>query len=98
MGLTTNITGPSEALDTQQYGSLETKLPVFGGEGVGLANDVAMLAARQFYANTAEGDAMSIPVGQEGKQIPRAIFNKYALFNYKGMHWGLDSDPGAKGQ
>ena len=98
MGLTTNITGPSEALDTQQYGSLETTLPVFGGEGVGLANDVAMLAARQFYANTAEGDAMSIPVGQEGKQIPRAIFNKYALFNYKGMHWGLDSDPGAQGQ
>jgi hypothetical protein len=57
-----------------------------------------MLAARKFYSTTAEGDAMSIPVGQEGKQIPRSIFNKYALFNFKGMHYGLDGDPASQGQ
>jgi len=91
------LSNPSQAQDGQ-FGQPTSPLPAFGGEATGLASDVAFLAASKFYNYTAEGDGMSIPIGQEGKQIPRAIANKYALFNFKGLHFGLDGDPSSGGQ
>lgn len=69
------------------------RLPAFGGESRGFTTDVTALASSFFYGNTALADGMSIPIGMEQTEIPRSLINTYALFNFKGLHYGLDTDP-----
>ncbi len=63
-------------------------LGVFGGESVGFAQDVLQQATKNFYGNRAVADQFTVARGLTSP-IPRSIFNKYALFNFRGMYGGL---------
>lgn len=64
--------------------SVAGNLPAFGGESFGFAQNVAEDYAKSFYSNKAEPDPITVPKNFSG-QIPRAIFNQFALFNYSGF-------------
>lgn len=81
------ISRTSDALPINQ-GSFNTRLGVFGGESFGFANDVLQLATKSFYQDRTQANAFGVAKGMIDP-IPRAIFNQYALFNYRGMHGGL---------
>ena len=64
-----------------------TPLGVFGGESVGFAGDIMEAVTANFYKLKAVGDAYTVAKGM-GSEIPRSIFNEYALFNFRGMYGG----------
>ena len=68
--------------------STSLKLGAFGGESAGLAKDITEGVYKSFYQNKAVADAVAVPSGMKA-DIPRSIFNKFALFNFRGMYGGL---------
>ena len=68
-----------------------TPLGVFGGESVGFAGDIMEAVTANFYGLRAVGDAYTVAKGM-GSEIPRSIFNEYALFNFRGMYGGVVGD------
>jgi len=64
------------------------RLGVFGGESFGFAHGVDTLFAKNFYVDTAVPDQFGVAVGMN-TPIPRSVFNKYALFNFRGFYGGL---------
>ena len=67
------------------------RLGAFGGQSTGLASDVATEVAKTFYANKSQADAFTVAKGMNDP-IPRAVFNRYALFNFRGFYGGLAGD------
>ena len=65
------------------------RLGVFGGESFGFAHGVENLIAKSFYSNGAKPDEFGVSAGMKGIEIPRSIFNRYALFNFRGLYGGL---------
>jgi len=61
---------------------------VFGGESFGFAHGVDTLFAKNFYTAGAVPDVFGVAVGMNSV-IPRSIFNRYALFNFRGLYGGL---------
>ena len=64
------------------------RLGVFGGQSFGFAHGVDTLFANNFYQDKAVGDQFAVAVGMT-TPIPRSIFNKFALFNFRGLYGGL---------
>jgi len=64
------------------------RIGVFGGESFGFAHGVDTLFAKNFYVDTAVPDQFGVAVGMN-TPIPRSVFNKYALFNFRGFYGGL---------
>ena len=60
----------------------------FGGESFGFAHGVDTLFAKNFYTQGAVPDVFGVAVGMNSV-IPRSIFNRYALFNFRGLYGGL---------
>ncbi len=70
-----------------------SRLGVFGGESQGFATDVlAKYGAQSFYVNKAKPDAATVSTGMKDSQLYRAIFNHYALYNYRGFYSGFSGD------
>lgn len=70
-----------------------SRLGVFGGESQGFATDVlAKYGAQSFYVNKATPDAATVSTGMKDSQLYRAIFNHYALYNYRGFYSGFSGD------
>tara|TARA_B100001057_G_scaffold487261_1_gene569709 strand:+ start:2751 stop:4589 length:1839 start_codon:yes stop_codon:yes gene_type:complete len=67
------------------------RIGAFGGESSGLASDVATTVAKTFYSNKSQADAFTVAKGMIDP-IPRSIFNRYALFNFRGFYGGLAGD------
>ena len=65
------------------------RLGVFGGESTGFAHGVETLFAKSFYTNRAKPDEFGVSEGMKGIEVPRSIFNRYALFNFRGLYGGL---------
>ena len=63
------------------------KLGAFGGEANQFAADLDKLQS-QWYKIGEKGYDLAVPVGMKSL-IPRAIFNDYALFNFRGMYGDL---------
>lgn len=83
------VTSINSALpQPQQFSDRNTTLGVFGGESFGFASSVESRYASTFYTNGAQPDGLTVPKGFKDS-LPRAIFNKYALFNYRGLYGGL---------
>ena len=64
------------------------KLEVFGAESNQLAQDVALIASKSFYQSKTQADGFSVANGMVAP-VPRSIFNKYALYNFRGMYGDL---------
>lgn len=64
------------------------RLSVFGGESFGFANDVLNESTKAFYKNGAIPDGYTVAKGLTSP-VPYSVFNKYALFNFRGMYGGL---------
>ena len=64
------------------------RLGVFGGQSFGFAHGVDTLFAQTFYKDRAVPDEFGVAVGMNAP-VPKSIFNKFALFNFRGMHGGL---------
>ncbi len=70
-----------------------SRLGVFGGESQGFATDVlAKYGAQSFYVNKAKPDATTVSTGMKDSELYRAIFNHYALYNYRGFYSGFSGD------
>ena len=67
------------------------RLGAFGGQSTGLAKEVTTEVAKTFYANKTQPDAFTVAAGMTDP-IPRSIFNRYALFNFRGFYGGLTGD------
>lgn len=67
--------------------STANRLGVFGGESFGFAHGVEEIV-KNFYVDRAVGDEFGVAIGMN-TPIPRSIFQKYALFNFRGLHGGL---------
>ena len=70
------------------------RLSVFGGESYGFANDVlAEYGSQAFYgADKYTPDPVTVAKGMANSKLNRAIFNEYALFNYRGFYGGFSDD------
>lgn len=66
----------------------DQRLGVFGGESTGFAHGVDTLFAKSFYQGKAVADQFGVAAGMN-TPIPRSIFNRYALFNFRGLYGGL---------
>jgi hypothetical protein len=66
----------------------DQRIGAFGGEATGFAHGVETLFAKSFYANGSVPDVFGVAVGMNSV-IPRSIFNRYALFNFRGLYGGL---------
>jgi len=71
------------------------RIGAFGGETQGFSKEALSFATSNFYTEKSVADGMSVPIGMEQIKLPRSLANQYALFNFKGMHYGLDKDPSA---
>jgi len=67
------------------------RLPVFGGESFGFAAGVSDSYAKSFYSKKAKPDGLAVPTSFFG-ELPRSIFNQYALFNYSGFYGNAAKD------
>ena len=88
---TTNVASNSSVNDNtppNPNSSNPNRLGVFGGESTGFAHGVESLMAQSFYSNGAVPDVFGVAVGMDSV-IPRSIFNRYALFNFRGLYGGL---------
>jgi hypothetical protein len=70
------------------------RLPAFGGESYGFAKGVSEQYAKSFYSNKGAPDGLGVPKNFGG-ELPRSIFNQYALFNYSGMYGSAGKDNSA---
>jgi|TARA_R110001592_G_scaffold59120_3_gene179247 hypothetical protein len=61
----------------------------FGGESVGFAKGVDANYSGQFYTNSAEPSAESVPAGMGTTKLANSLANSYALFNFQGFHGNL---------
>lgn len=84
---------PSPTSDSDNVAS--GTLGVFGGESAGFAHGVDQLYAASFYQGRTKPDGLTVAKGMDGIEIPRSIFNQYALFNFRGMYGGLTGDVSA---
>ena len=98
MGLN-NSDGTPTSLDTAINNALYPnrnnngdRLPVFGGESFGFAAGVSDSYAKSFYSKKAKPDGLGVPTSFSG-ELPRSIFNQYALFNYSGFYGNAAKDP-----
>jgi len=90
MPLSNAISSVNDALfPTNPSKATSDRLGVFGGESVGLAHEIEQGVAKSFYQNGALPDQFSVSEGMQNIKVPRSIFNKYALFNFRGMYGGL---------
>jgi hypothetical protein len=69
--------------------STANRLGVFGGESAGFARGLESSTAKSFYTERAVADQFGVAVGMNS-EIPRSIFQKYALFNFRGLYGGLE--------
>jgi hypothetical protein len=105
MGIKKKLTGLADSAKVKMEGLNDALYPhagaiggtpgrigAFGQASPGFASSVAEKMAGTFYSFKAIPDGLSVSNGQEGKPIPRAIANKYALFNYKGFGGGFMDD------
>lgn len=89
---TQSVNTTNSALPTNPNSSTAQRLGVFGGQSVGLAHEIEAEAAKTFYGGRSLPDAFGVSEGMQNIEIPRSIFNKYALFNFRGMYGGLTGD------
>ena len=87
---------PSSLPNINDYVSPNTngssgRLAVFGGESYGFARGVSEEYARNFYGQKASPDPITVPRNFSG-ELPRSIFNQYALFNYSGFNGDAGTD------
>jgi len=68
------------------------RLGVFGGESVGMAHEIELETAKTFFSGRALPDQFGVSEGMQNIEIPRSIFNRFALFNFRGMYGGLTGD------
>ena len=89
MSFSENIGKLNDALfPTNPSKETDQRLGVFGGESFGFAHGVDAMFADSFYKDKAVADEFGVAVGMTSP-IPRSIFNKYALFNFRGLYGGL---------
>ena len=81
--------------DPGKVTEMNGRIGAFGGQTRGFSKETLMTATSNFYSQKSEADGMSIPIGMQKIELPRSIANQYALFNFKGMYFGLDKDPSA---
>ncbi len=92
-----SLTSASNAVNNALYpnpNSQGKRLAAFGGESYGFANGVSAEYAKSFYSNKAKPDSLGVPKSFGG-ELPRSIFNQYALFNYSGMYGDAGKDDSA---
>ena len=90
-GNTTNTQGNSSVnanTPPNPNSPTSNRIGVFGGEATGFAHGIETMYAKSFYANGATPDVLGVAVGMN-QTVPRSIFNRYALFNFRGMYGGL---------
>jgi len=93
MPLSNAISSVNDALfPTNPSKATSDRLGVFGGESVGLAHEIEQEISKTFYQNKALPDQFGVSEGMQNINVPRSIFNRYALFNFRGMHGGLVGD------
>jgi|TARA_R110000772_G_scaffold267784_1_gene392619 hypothetical protein len=63
----------------------------FGGESNNFAKGVTEGAAQNFYTQSTEPSADTVAKGMGTTKLPKAIANKYALFNFQGFHGNLST-------
>jgi len=86
--MSNSVSNIGSALPTNPGGINGNTLGVFGGESAGFASDVTQRVSETFYKDRLQADALTVAKGMESP-IPRSIFNKYALFNFRGLYGGL---------
>lgn len=87
MALNDAIQSVNDALfPTNPNKNTADRLGVFGGESTGFAHGVETMFAKTFYQAGSKPDAFGVAKGNSETVIPRSIFNRYALFNFRGMH------------
>lgn len=90
MSFSNTVSNLNDALfPTNPSKQTSERLGVFGGESFGFAHGVENLIAKSFYSNGAKPDEFGVSTGMKGIEIPRSIFNRYALFNFRGLYGGL---------
>jgi len=85
------VTNADSALPINLNSERFTRLDEYGGKSRGFSSDIAYLFSNSFYSESAQADAAGVAKGMT-TNIPRSIFNKYALFNYRGFYGGLTGD------
>ena len=96
MGLVqTAISDLNSALPQSPNSNSGATLPAFGGESVGFAADVSAAYAKGFYATGGRPARATVPTNMVDQDIPTAIGNKYALFNFQGFN-GSGSEAATK--
>tara|TARA_R110000803_G_scaffold59157_3_gene117565 strand:+ start:2725 stop:4509 length:1785 start_codon:yes stop_codon:yes gene_type:complete len=70
-------------------------LAAFGGESAGMSRDVTEKAAAQFYTRSAKPNPLTVAKGMDQQDIRQSIANRYALFNFQGLHGNLSTEQGA---
>jgi len=79
-----NIPNLNDYLSPNTNSDSDRRLGAFGGESFGFARGISEDYARNFYSNKAQPDGFSVPRDFNG-ELPRSIFNRFALFNYSGF-------------
>ncbi len=82
------VTNVDSATPLNPGGFTGKPLGVFGGESAGFASTLVE-KTKTFYGDRLQADQLTVAKGMAETPIPRSIFNKYALFNFRGMHGGL---------
>jgi hypothetical protein len=86
-----NIGSLNDALPPGPNSSSSDRLGVFGGSSYGFADGIIQEYAKTFYSNKLKPDPFTIP-DNGPSELPRAIGNSYALYNFRGFYGGLHSD------
>ncbi len=82
----TDISSLNSAMPQSPNSQSGAVLPAFGGESVGFAADVSAAYAKGFYAQAGKPARATVPTNMVDQDIPAAIGNKYALFNFQGFN------------
>lgn len=91
INLSDRISNLNDALYPSPNKNNSERIGAFGGESTGFAHGVETLFAKSFYQERTQADAFGVPKGMNSP-VPRSVFNKFALFNFRGMHGGLLGD------
>ena len=87
-----DILGINSATPPNPNSNQAMPLDPFGGVTGGFADGVANLAAKNFYNKRVQPDGFTVAKGMGNTNVPYSIFNRFALFNYRGMYGGLTGD------
>jgi len=79
-----NIPNLNDYLSPNTNSDSDRRLGAFGGESFGFARGISEDYARNFYSNKSQPDGLAVPKNFSG-ELPRSIFNRFALFNYSGF-------------